>query len=90
VAAQGGSIGPLWIQLSLVQECRAPVERALASLVPEANRSAHQEIKLYAALGGSLLFSTGPMPETEAVWGKALEIAESITLTGHTKQVIVC
>jgi glutamate/tyrosine decarboxylase-like PLP-dependent enzyme len=47
-------------------------------------------MKLYAALGGSLLFSTDPMPETEAVWGKALEIAESITLTGHTKQVIVC
>jgi predicted ATPase/DNA-binding winged helix-turn-helix (wHTH) protein len=39
---------PLWIQLSLVQECRARVERALASLVPEAGRSAHQEMKLYA------------------------------------------
>jgi hypothetical protein len=51
VAAQGGSIGPLWVQLSLVREYRARVERALASLVPEADRSAHQEMKLYAALG---------------------------------------
>jgi hypothetical protein len=46
-----GSIGPLWVQLSLVREYRARVERALASLVPEADRNAHQEMKLYAALG---------------------------------------
>jgi predicted ATPase len=31
---------PLWLQLSLVQECRARVERALASLGPEAGQSA--------------------------------------------------
>jgi predicted ATPase/DNA-binding winged helix-turn-helix (wHTH) protein len=69
---------PLWIQLSLVQECRMRVERALGSLVPEAGRSACQEMKLYAALGASLLYSKGPMPETEVVWAKALEIAESL------------
>ena len=69
---------PLWVQLSLVQEFRARVERALASLVPEAGRSARQEMQLYAALGGALLLSKGPMPETEAVWAKALEIAESL------------
>ena len=69
---------PLWEQLSLVQECRARVERALASLVPEAGRRASQEMKLYTALGASLLFSKGPIPETGAAWAKALEIAESL------------
>src|ERR1700719_701857 len=69
---------PLWGQLSLVQECRARVERALASLVPEAGRSASQEMKLYAALAASLLFSKGPTRETEAVGAKALDIAESL------------
>jgi predicted ATPase/DNA-binding winged helix-turn-helix (wHTH) protein len=69
---------PLWLQLSLVQECRGRVERALASLAPEAGRSAGQEMKLYAALAASLLLSKGPMPATEAVWAKALEIAESL------------
>jgi predicted ATPase/DNA-binding winged helix-turn-helix (wHTH) protein len=69
---------PLWAQMSLVQECRARVERALASLVPEAGRNARQEMKLYAALSASLLFSKGPMPETETVGAKALEIAESV------------
>src|ERR1700730_764308 len=73
---------PLWVQLSLVQECRARVERALASLVPEAGRSARQEMKLYAALGASMLFS-GPVPETETVWAKALEIAESLSDTEY-------
>jgi predicted ATPase len=68
---------PLWEQLSLVQECRARVERALASFVPEAGRSTCQEMKLYAALGASLLFSKGPTPETDAVLAKALDIAES-------------
>jgi predicted ATPase len=69
---------PLWGQLSLVHECRGRVERALASLAPEAGRSVPQEMKLYAALGASLLYSTGPVPETESVWAKALEIAESL------------
>ena len=48
---------PLWVQLSLVHECRGRDERALASLAPEADRSARQEMKLYAALGASMLFS---------------------------------
>jgi predicted ATPase/DNA-binding winged helix-turn-helix (wHTH) protein len=69
---------PLWVQLSLVHECRARVERALASPVPQGGRSERQEMKLYAALGASLLYSTGPVPEIESVWAKALEIAESL------------
>jgi predicted ATPase len=40
-------------------------------------------MKLYAALGSSLLFSKGPMPETEAVWAKVLEIAESLSDTEY-------
>jgi predicted ATPase/DNA-binding winged helix-turn-helix (wHTH) protein len=74
---------PLWVRLSLVQECRGRVERALASLPPEASRSARQEMKLYAALGASLLLSKGPMPETETVWAKALKIAERLGDTEH-------
>jgi len=74
---------PLWLQLSLVQECRGRVERALASLVPEVGRSAGHEMKLYAALGASLLLSKGPMPQTEGVWDKALEIAESLCDTEY-------
>jgi predicted ATPase len=80
---------PLWAQLSLVQECRARVERALAGLVPEAGRSARQEMKLYAALGASLLSSKGPMPETEAVWAEALGIAESLGDTEYQLRALM-
>jgi predicted ATPase len=69
---------PLWGQLSLVEECRGRVERALASLVPEAGRSARQEMKLYAALGASLMYTRGAVPEIGALGTKALEIAESL------------
>src|ERR1700737_4357135 len=81
---------PLWAQLSLVQEFRARVERALASLAPEAGRSARQEMQLYAALGGALLLSKGPMPETEAVWAKALVIAESLGDTEYQLRALLC
>jgi predicted ATPase/DNA-binding winged helix-turn-helix (wHTH) protein len=80
---------PLWGQLSLVQECRARVERALASLGPEAGRSARQEMKLCAPLAASLLISKGPMPETEAVWAKALEIAESLCDTEYQLRALL-
>jgi predicted ATPase/DNA-binding winged helix-turn-helix (wHTH) protein len=70
---------PLWGQLSLVQECRLCVERALASFEPEAGRGASRQMKLYAALGASVLFLKGPIPETEEIWAKALGIAESLS-----------
>jgi predicted ATPase/DNA-binding winged helix-turn-helix (wHTH) protein len=69
---------PLWGQLSLVQECRVCVERALASIAPDAGAGVSCEMRLYEALGASLLLSKGPIPETEEIWAKALEIAESL------------
>jgi predicted ATPase len=46
---------PLWVQLSLIDECRARVERALVSLAAQPGPAPRYEMKLYAALGGSLL-----------------------------------
>jgi predicted ATPase/DNA-binding winged helix-turn-helix (wHTH) protein len=69
---------PLWLQLSLVDECRGRVERGLARLAGQSKPAARQEMKLYAALGGSLLFTKGPTAETEAAWTKALEISQDL------------
>jgi predicted ATPase/DNA-binding winged helix-turn-helix (wHTH) protein len=69
---------PLWMHLSLMDECRVCVERALASDGTEARRSERDEMKLYAALGGALLYARGPLPDTDVVWTKALRIAERI------------
>ncbi len=67
---------PLWMHLSLVAECRERVEQALSAV--DANRGQHRDMQLFAALGGALLYTTGPGPETNAAWMKALEIAAEL------------
>jgi predicted ATPase/DNA-binding winged helix-turn-helix (wHTH) protein len=69
---------PLWMQLSLLAECRGRLEKALAALQPGANRDARREMKLHAALAASLRYTRGAVSETGAAWTKALEIAESL------------
>ena len=60
---------PLWFQLSLLGECRARVERALSALAATPDRDAQRELQLQAALGGSLMYTTGPARETGAALG---------------------
>jgi predicted ATPase/DNA-binding winged helix-turn-helix (wHTH) protein len=70
---------PLWMHLSLLEECRGRVERALAALGTGANRDARREMKLYAARGASLMYIRGATgAETGAAWTKVLELAESL------------
>ena len=67
---------PLWVQLSLMEECRGRVERALAG--PAESRDARRNMQLYAALGAALFLTKGSCPETLAVWTNAFDIAESL------------
>ena len=69
---------PLWMRLSLVDECRRRVEQALSAVAHGENRGTQEEMQLYAALGASLLYTKGPAPETGAAWTRALEIAERL------------
>ena len=69
---------PLWFQLSLLGECRARVERALVTLTAAPDRDARRELQLQAALGWSLMYTTGPARETGAAWAAALELAEGL------------
>jgi predicted ATPase len=69
---------PLWMHLSLLDECRGRVERALSNLGPDSTRGTRREMQLYAALGASLIYTKGPTPETGAAWTNALEIAEKL------------
>ena len=65
----------LWLQLSMVAECRRHVERALASISGQGSRA---EMQLQAALGLSLNYTTGRTPGKQAALTRALEIAESL------------
>jgi predicted ATPase len=70
---------PLWMHLSLLDECRGRAEQALTSLAAGMRRDARRDMKLHAGLGASLSHTRGlTAPETVAAWTKALEIAEGL------------
>src|SRR5689334_5376781 len=69
---------PLWMHLSLIEECRSRVERALAALAAGANRDTRREMKLHAALAASLYYTRGIVPEIGAARTKALDIAQGL------------
>jgi predicted ATPase len=69
---------PLWMHLSLMEECRGRVERALAAIAAGAGRDARREMQLQAALATSLMYSRGAVSEIDAAGTKAFEIAESL------------
>jgi predicted ATPase/DNA-binding winged helix-turn-helix (wHTH) protein len=69
---------PLWMHLSLTEEWRERVERALASIPPGASQDARRDMRLFAALGPALLLTKGPCQEMSAAWSRALEIAENL------------
>ncbi len=68
---------PLWLQLSLMEECRGRVERALASGDPGSSGDLRRRMKLYAALGLSLMQTKGPACAGPP-WTMALELAGSL------------
>ncbi len=72
------AVVPLWIHLSLVEECRAGVERALARLASAGRRDPRFDMKLFNALGAALLLTKGHGPEMNAAWTRVLELAESL------------
>jgi predicted ATPase/DNA-binding winged helix-turn-helix (wHTH) protein len=78
---------PMWFQLSLVDECRDRVERALAVLAG-ANQDERRKMKLYAALGWSLMYTTRPARESGAAWATALELAEKLDDADHRLRAI--
>src|SRR2546421_9528183 len=69
---------PLWMHLSLMEECRGRVERALAAIAAGAGRDARCEMQLHAALATSLMYTRGAVSEIGEVGTKAFEIAESL------------
>ena len=65
---------PLWMRLSLLEECRSRAKQALGALGTEGTRDPREEMRLHAALGAS----TSEAAEMGAAFTKALDIAESL------------
>ena len=68
----------IWMQLSLVEECLGRVRRALQAVALGADRDKPREMKLHAALGASLIYTSRDVPEIAASYTRALELAESL------------
>jgi predicted ATPase/DNA-binding winged helix-turn-helix (wHTH) protein len=77
------TLTPFWVQMSLMSECRRYIEIALTHLNSGANQDARIEMILNAALGASLTYTTGPVPETVAAWSRTLQLAESLDDTEY-------
>ena len=67
----------LWIQRSLLSECRERAERALASLGDD-DMTARPRMQLSAALGWSLMYGVGRAREAGAAWTTTLELADRL------------
>jgi predicted ATPase len=74
---------PLWMHLSLLEECRGAVMRALANVSARRNGDARLEMRLQAALGASLAWVGGAVPEIEAAWERTLQLAECLGDVDH-------
>ena len=73
---------PLWVQLSLIAECRSWVEHALA-LERNAGGDPRARMKLCAARGWSLMYGVGTTREAGAAWAETLALAKRQGDTGY-------
>jgi predicted ATPase/DNA-binding winged helix-turn-helix (wHTH) protein len=67
---------PLWFQLSLIDECRSRVERAL--MAASGRLDPRRLMQLRAAHGWSLMYTFGHVQETADAWESALAAAEAL------------
>lgn len=72
----------LWLNFSLMDECRHRVKRALSFLGSAAGATARQEMQLVTALGLAL-YSIGPGLESKAAWTRVKRIAERLKDTDY-------
>jgi predicted ATPase len=68
---------PLWLNISLMDECRQRVQKALSCIGTGDKIDLILEMQLYAALGVAL-YSIGPGPDSKVAWKRVLEIAEEL------------
>jgi len=69
---------PLWVQLSLLAECRERTELALAQLDESTVDASRLRMQLLAARGWSLMYGVGRAREARPAWTETLRLAEQL------------
>jgi predicted ATPase/DNA-binding winged helix-turn-helix (wHTH) protein len=80
-AALTVGVVPLWIKLSLMNECRAGVQLALTRA--GADGDPRVVMRLSAALATASLYTAGATPEVAAAWSDVLAIADRLDDTEY-------
>jgi predicted ATPase/DNA-binding winged helix-turn-helix (wHTH) protein len=78
---------PLWLEMSLVSECQAWAEKAVANL-GAAERGTRREMVLQAALGIALMFTHGMTDESHAALTTAVELAERLGARDYQLRIL--
>jgi predicted ATPase/DNA-binding winged helix-turn-helix (wHTH) protein len=81
---------PLWMHLSLMNECRSRVAQALAVLTSGAQHDLRLEMQFQHALGAVLLNIEASGPELETALNEALRLAERLDDTDYKLRVLWC
>ncbi|MFZ5784242.1 MAG: ATP-binding protein [Pseudomonadota bacterium] len=81
---------PLWMHLSLMNECRSRVAQSLAVLTTGDRRDLRLEMHFQHALGAVLLNIEASGPELETALNEALAIAEQLDDTDYKLRVLWC
>ena len=74
---------PLWTHLSLNAECRSYVERALSHQPPGMDTNMGRDMRLFAALGATLIYTEGPGPKATTALENSLRCAEQLGDTDY-------
>jgi predicted ATPase/DNA-binding winged helix-turn-helix (wHTH) protein len=69
---------PLWVQLSLLGECRERAGQALARLGGSSTATVRLRMQLSAALGWSLMYGVGRAREAGPAWTTTLQLADQL------------
>jgi predicted ATPase/DNA-binding winged helix-turn-helix (wHTH) protein len=70
---------PLWMHLSLLEECRSCVDRALSTGLAQPV----QEMKLHTALAAAILYTHGPLDASNEAWERTMELADQLADTEY-------
>jgi predicted ATPase/DNA-binding winged helix-turn-helix (wHTH) protein len=77
------AVEPLWLRLSLMDEWRRRVERALSNLRPDVSEGRRRDMQLRATLAAALFYTKGPSSEVSAAWSDVLASAEQLNDTEY-------